>query len=852
MLYIILSNILSILTSFSMVYALVYTLSFQISPLFLLLIITVITALYNVIFYNRYTILFSSILVLVTFFVRFIFFASRGIISDAVNKMQVIFYWFLDYVNGYENLNNDYAFWIALVITAAIALLVYIFTVKCFNFYTILSGGILIFVMQSMLNYLISCTSFYMFLALMLLYYFKHIYIRNSLREKNDYITNSSFIILSIPLAAIIFLTAFFLPKSNKPIEWEWLDQKINTWFEFYNDKFHFTSYDYFSISSTGFGKDNERLGGKVALDKTPVMEVETVNRTYLRGAIRDVYTGTSWANSQDLFTQHMLDDNSHVHELNIDFNDDGTMKEYQCDIIEPFIGITLFRDDNNYDDSLIKKNNMKIRYLNLKTKTIFTPSKTTKYSPLKRKHRSISLDAEGMYSSEKKLGKGFEYNLEGYYVDYKNEKFIELLKNSYQGLYRNILSQRNIEDFLLNNMLSLYEDGIRMPDNQYASISEKEITALLQMSEGIYSKYLKLPDTLPDRIKSLALSITEDFDNSYEKVKAIEKYLNVSYPYTLKPSPTPNERDFTDYFLFDLKEGYCVYYATAMTVMLRSIGIPARYVEGYMLPPEEVSKTDTNQPAKLYRITNENAHAWVEVYFEGFGWIPFEPTPPFVSSFYSRDQSAGSYSSSFMEDPLYDEYMRMLNEYDSMIFKDMDIPAFNGEGNIKPDYTSKDILILFAAIIIFVLILVIFLNYFRRKIYISSIKQMDHKNCVINITNYYIKIFTSMGFDIQRGETLIEYIKRVEEQLAYEKYSYHNETLMDFRQRVVNIDTLSKHSGLKTVVEIFLAARYSKQQIVENQKNLALEYYPKIIAEAKGNLGYFKYFVYRYLIGKF
>ena len=56
------------------------------------------------------------------------------------------------------------------------------------------------------------------------------------------------------------------------------------------------------------------------------------------------------------------------------------------------------------------------------------------------------------------------------------------------------------------------------------------------------------------------------------------------------------------------------------MTVLLRSIGIPARYVEGYMLPPEPI-KDNT------YEVTNENAHAWVEVYFEGLGWIPFEPT---------------------------------------------------------------------------------------------------------------------------------------------------------------------------------------------------------------------------------
>ena len=99
--------------------------------------------------------------------------------------------------------------------------------------------------------------------------------------------------------------------------------------------------------------------------------------------------------------------------------------------------------------------------------------------------------------------------------------------------------------------------------------------------------------------------------DNRYDMAKAIESYLRENYIYTLSPGPVPAGRDFTEYFLFTGKGGYCTYYATAMTVMLRSLGIPARYVEGFITKEE-------NKIGKIYSVLSKNSHAWVEVFFEG------------------------------------------------------------------------------------------------------------------------------------------------------------------------------------------------------------------------------------------
>ncbi len=130
---------------------------------------------------------------------------------------------------------------------------------------------------------------------------------------------------------------------------------------------------------------------------------------------------------------------------------------------------------------------------------------------------------------------------------------------------------------------------------------------------------YLDLPPELPERVRTLAREITAHASSDYERLRMLEAYL-CQLPYTLHPGETPAGQDFVDYFLFEQRQGYCNHFASAMAVMSRCIGLPSRFVKGYVLPgaPEENG---------YYRVTNYMAHAWVEVYLDGFGWLAFEPT---------------------------------------------------------------------------------------------------------------------------------------------------------------------------------------------------------------------------------
>lgn len=143
--------------------------------------------------------------------------------------------------------------------------------------------------------------------------------------------------------------------------------------------------------------------------------------------------------------------------------------------------------------------------------------------------------------------------------------------------------------------------------------------TAGTQVPSYIQEKYLALPASVPDRVRELAVSITANEKNNYDKARAIEQYLRQHIKYNDSVEPVPAGWDGVDYVLFERSEGYCNYYASAMAVMARSIGIPARVASGYAVA--------SAQDDGYYHISEANAHSWPELYLGELGWVEFEPT---------------------------------------------------------------------------------------------------------------------------------------------------------------------------------------------------------------------------------
>ncbi len=138
---------------------------------------------------------------------------------------------------------------------------------------------------------------------------------------------------------------------------------------------------------------------------------------------------------------------------------------------------------------------------------------------------------------------------------------------------------------------------------------------------DWVTERYLQLPE-IPERVRHVAEQVVADAGavTRYEKARAIEAYLR-NYTYDLEIEPPPRDTDVVEYFLFNVQRGYCDYSATAMVVMLRSVGVASRYASGYAMGRY-------NHNLGAYVVRESDAHAWAEVYFPGYGWIEFEPTP--------------------------------------------------------------------------------------------------------------------------------------------------------------------------------------------------------------------------------
>jgi len=135
---------------------------------------------------------------------------------------------------------------------------------------------------------------------------------------------------------------------------------------------------------------------------------------------------------------------------------------------------------------------------------------------------------------------------------------------------------------------------------------------------------YLQLPDDLPQRVRDKAQDVVNSSGalSAYDKAAAIEQFLR-GYGINLRiPAAGPRE-DSVDYFLFEAEEGYFDYHASAMVVMLRSLGIPARIAVGYA-----IDNSDRVPQTNVYTVSEANSFAWPEVYFPGLGWVEFNPTP--------------------------------------------------------------------------------------------------------------------------------------------------------------------------------------------------------------------------------
>lgn len=164
----------------------------------------------------------------------------------------------------------------------------------------------------------------------------------------------------------------------------------------------------------------------------------------------------------------------------------------------------------------------------------------------------------------------------------------------------------------------NLRKDTIYSAESQISYINGRPASRVTSIPN--LEKYLQLPNGVSARTHELSKSVTNNIAPPLAKAVALEKYLRTEYSYTFDTVLDENDSIPLEKFLFETREGHCEYFASAMTLMLRTLNIPARLVTGF-------SATNHNPLTGYYEVRGLDAHAWVEAYFPEHGWVLFEPT---------------------------------------------------------------------------------------------------------------------------------------------------------------------------------------------------------------------------------
>jgi transglutaminase-like putative cysteine protease len=171
---------------------------------------------------------------------------------------------------------------------------------------------------------------------------------------------------------------------------------------------------------------------------------------------------------------------------------------------------------------------------------------------------------------------------------------------------------------------------------------------------QWIQDKYLQVPDEITPETRALAAELTAGQDNAFDKAVAVRNYLRSNITYNDQIDAPPDGVEPVHYILFDRQEAYCNYYASSMIMMLRSQGVPARFVAGY-------TQGEWDDDSSSYRVRASNAHAWTEVFFPTYGWIPFEATASIPAG--DRPDSLGNPGDAFGSEGPLDETDRLPEE---------------------------------------------------------------------------------------------------------------------------------------------------------------------------------------------
>lgn len=326
--------------------------------------------------------------------------------------------------------------------------------------------------------------------------------------------------------------------------------------------------------------------------------------------------------------------------------------------------------------------------------------------------------------------------------------------------------------------------------------------------------------------------------------IKAVKSYITKDTVYSLSPGKTPSDRDTVEYFLKENKKGYCTYYATAAAVLLRSVGIPTRYVEGMYIAKEDLAKgAEKNEEIE---VLDEDAHAWIEVYDEKYGFVPLEVTPgqgedDLTSSDTTEftDNNGSDGVSQNEEEPQQDEEKPDLvtptpsvteMPEESMTFDDIegneDPSEEDNQGGTGQSAKNKRLWIVLEVLLIVILIVAVMEGQrrIRRHLFLRNMRSYRAKRRIRMAYHHLLPIFIARKV-VYRGQSMAEYTEQIAEAMSLPK------------------------SEISIFVELIYHARFGPEDIGEEELRSFGEVYHLIRNKAYEDVKLIKKLYYMYIM---
>ncbi|WP_085994497.1 transglutaminase TgpA family protein [Oceanobacillus senegalensis] len=317
----------------------------------------------------------------------------------------------------------------------------------------------------------------------------------------------------------------------------------------------------------------------------------------------------------------------------------------------------------------------------------------------------------------------------------------------------------------------------------------------------SIKERYTQVPSSLPERVGELAEEVTADYDNRYDKVKAVEGYFSRNgFEYQTTDVPVPEgDDDYVDQFLFESQVGYCDNFSTSMVVMLRTLDIPTRWVKGFT-SGDLIENNPSGEP-DVYRVTNANAHSWVEVYFPEVGWVPFEPTQGFSNptEFYAGQEQSGQWTQEESEDTTEDLITEEEEEKQQEKEEEVETAFSQTTDNDGSTGMNGWLYLVVSVIVLTSIALFIYKTRFRwqSRMVSSKLEHTRDPDTFQDAYHYLLKVLKQKGYVKAPDQTLREYADVIDTTFESDEMgrltSYYERMLYKNEQSNGNMDELTK-----------------------------------------------------------